>query len=106
VVERNLALWKCPVNPPAYNAARPKRLPRMPKNTPKTDSPMAFEAALAELETIANRMEEGAASMDAMLADYHRAVQLLGQCRGQLQAVEDQVKVIDASLPQLDGEPQ
>jgi exodeoxyribonuclease VII small subunit len=102
VVERSLALWKCPVNPPAYNAARPKRLPRMPKNTPK----MAFEAALAELETIANRMEEGAASMDAMLADYHRAVQLLGQCRGQLQAVEDQVKVIDASLPQLDGEPQ
>jgi exodeoxyribonuclease VII small subunit len=64
-------------------------------------APASFEAALEELEALAAEMEEGGQSLDGMLAHYRRAAYLLQHCRAQLQAVEDQVKVIDglAGLP-------
>ncbi len=67
--------------------------------TAKADTPMpSFEDALQELEQLADGMEEGAAPLEDMLAQYKRAAALLKHCRSQLQAVEEQVRVIDGGL--------
>jgi exodeoxyribonuclease VII small subunit len=67
------------------------------KTSPKT-APLSFEDALSELERLADTMEDGAQPLETMLGDYQRAAALLQQCKAQLQAVETQVKVIDANL--------
>ena len=54
-----------------------------------------YEDALAELERLVQGMEGGQMPLDQLLDNYRRGAELLGQCRAQLQAVEDQVKVLE-----------
>ena len=54
-----------------------------------------YEDALAELERLVQSMESGQMPLDKLLDNYRRGAELLGQCRAQLQAVEDQVKVLE-----------
>ena len=54
-----------------------------------------YEDALAELERLVQSMEAGQMPLDQLLDNYRRGAELLGQCRAQLQAVEDQVKVLE-----------
>jgi exodeoxyribonuclease VII small subunit len=58
-------------------------------------SPPSYEAALAELERLVQRMEDGQLPLDQMLADYQRGAELLELCRSRLAAVEEQVKVLE-----------
>jgi len=58
--------------------------------------PERYEDALAELESLVARMEAGALPLDQLLGHYQRGAQLLQFCRGRLDAIEDQVKVLEA----------
>jgi exodeoxyribonuclease VII small subunit len=73
----------------------------MPKASPPTTAPDAalppahYEAAMQELETLVARMESGDLPLDQLLANYERGAALLQLCRDKLQAVENQIKVLD-----------
>ena len=60
--------------------------------------PPAFDAALAELESIVEQMESGALSLEASLDAYRRGAALVTRCRGMLATVQDQVRVLEADL--------
>jgi exodeoxyribonuclease VII small subunit len=74
----------------------------MPKAAPlpRTDAssaplPVSYEAAMAELESLTARLESGDMPLDQLLTGYQRGASLLQYCREKLQAVEDQIKVLD-----------
>ena len=67
----------------------------MPK-TAKSESGPTFESALAELETIVARMEDGRLPLEQSLAAYKRGAELLKLCQGQLADAQQQVKVFEA----------
>lgn len=58
--------------------------------------PASYEAGLQELERLVNELESGQLPLDQLLGSYQRGAALLGFCRDKLQAVEDQIKVLDA----------
>ncbi|MBA4341686.1 MAG: exodeoxyribonuclease VII small subunit [Methylibium sp.] len=55
----------------------------------------SYEQALDELERLVASMEAGQLPLDQLLASYKRGAELLGFCRERLQAVEQQVKVLE-----------
>ena len=57
--------------------------------------PPTYEAAVTELEQLVAAMEGGQLPLDGLLESYRRAARLLAFCRERLQAVEDQVKVLE-----------
>jgi exodeoxyribonuclease VII small subunit len=73
----------------------------MPPSAPLADDPSPprdaprYEDALAELERLVGAMEGGQLPLDALLDNYRRGAQLLDVCRARLQAVEQQVKVLE-----------
>ncbi len=56
---------------------------------------LSYEEALAELEQLVSRMEAGSLPLDQLLTAYQRGATLLSFCRGRLEAVEAQVKVLE-----------
>jgi exodeoxyribonuclease VII small subunit len=68
----------------------------MPKAiaSPPSD-PVSYEAALQELEALVGQMESGQMPLDGLLTGYRRGAELLQFCRGRLDAVEDQIRVLD-----------
>ncbi len=50
---------------------------------------------MQELDRLVARLESGDMPLDQLLAGYQRGAVLLQFCRGKLQAVEDQIKVLD-----------
>lgn len=69
-----------------------------PQKTP------TFEAALAELEKVVADMETGKLSLEESLAAYQRGVQLLQQCRSQLEDAQQRVRVLEnGALKELSG---
>lgn len=71
----------------------------MPKASPNpttaTTAPVSYEAALKELETLVADMEAGQLPLAQLLTGYQRGAELLTYCRAQLDAVEQQIKVLD-----------
>ncbi|HRM50187.1 MAG TPA: exodeoxyribonuclease VII small subunit [Alicycliphilus sp.] len=57
--------------------------------------PASYEAALEELEQLVARIESGQLPLEQMLAGYQRGAVLLNFCRARLDAVQDQIKVLD-----------
>jgi len=57
--------------------------------------PVTYEAALAELERLVQAMEGGQLPLDQMLDSYRRGAELLTLCRARLEAVEQQVKILE-----------
>lgn len=71
--------------------------------------PLDFEAALAELEALVQRMETGSLSLEESLAAFERGVQLTRQCQTALQQAELRVKALmrdgsESALPSSDGD--
>jgi exodeoxyribonuclease VII small subunit len=66
----------------------------MPK-APAAPANPTYEAALQELEALVARVESGQLPLDELLAGYQRGAVLLKICRDKLQAVEQQIKVLD-----------
>jgi exodeoxyribonuclease VII small subunit len=57
-----------------------------------------FEAAIRELETLVGQLERGDLALDAALTAYQRGSQLLIACRGRLEAVRQQVQIVDGEV--------
>jgi exodeoxyribonuclease VII small subunit len=57
--------------------------------------PAHYEDALAELERLVGAMESGQLPLDRLLESYRRGADLLAFCRGRLEAVDAQVKVLE-----------
>lgn len=58
-------------------------------------APPSYEDALGELERLVATMEAGQLPLDRLLESYQRGADLLNLCRARLEAVEQQVKVLD-----------
>ena len=69
----------------------------MPKSAhaTATPAPASYESALAELDRLVQAMESAQLPLDQLLDSYRRGAALLGHCRSQLDAVEQQVRVLD-----------
>lgn len=66
--------------------------------------PASYELAVEELERLVQAMEAGQLPLDQLLASYQRGAALLKYCRARLQAVEQQVQVIEGGGAQAWGE--
>lgn len=58
-------------------------------------APATYEQALAELDRLVQAMEAGQLPLDQLLDSYKRGAELLQFCRGRLDAVEQQVQVLE-----------
>lgn len=69
----------------------------MPRSAPAPSpaEPASYEEALAELDQLVQAMEAGQLPLDRLLESYQRGAALLTFCRGRLQSVQDQVKVLE-----------
>ncbi len=59
--------------------------------------PATYEAALRELEALVSDLESGQLPLDQLLTGYQRGAQLLAFCKSKLEAVENQVKVLEGN---------
>ena len=72
---------------------------KSPPNPPdSTQTPAHYEAAMDELEGLVAQMESGDLPLNQLLSQYQRGAHLLQFCRDKLQAVEDQMKVLDGGV--------
>ncbi len=69
---------------------------KAPAKTPGAPAPASYEAAQTELEQLVARLESGDMPLEQLLTGYQRGAELLKYCRDKLQAVEEQIKVLDA----------
>lgn len=69
--------------------------PTPPTSPDAPGHPASYEAALAELDRLVQQMESGQMPLDELMDSYRRGAELLAFCRQRLQAVEQQVKVLD-----------
>ena len=63
----------------------------MAEQTPATPD---FEAALAELESLVERMEQGNLSLEETLAQFERGIRLTRSCQSALKAAEQKVEIL------------
>lgn len=59
--------------------------------------PATYELALQELEGLTSKLESGQLPLDQLLAGYQRGAQLLAFCKSKLEAVENQIKVLEGT---------
>lgn len=64
-------------------------------DAPAPGEPASYEAALAELEKLVQQLEGGQMPLEDLLTGYQRGARLLAYCREKLQAVEQQIKVLE-----------
>lgn len=74
--------------------------PRKPAGDPEK---LTFEQALAELETIIDRIQSGAVGLEESLQEYERAAALLKRCRGILDVTEQKVEQLQVSFGKPDA---
>ena len=60
----------------------------------KKNPPVDFEAALKELETLVQKMEQGDIRLEESLQHFERGIQLTRQCQQALQAAEQKVQIL------------
>jgi len=65
---------------------------------PKSATEPSFEKALAELESIVAKMEDGGLSLEQSLAAHKRGLELARQCRERLEAAQQQVMVLEGEI--------
>lgn len=76
----------------------PAKSPRASASTGATavDPATSYEAALQELEQLVVQLDAGQLPLDQLLTRYQRGTELLSFCRTRLDAVENQIKVLEA----------
>ena len=70
-------------------------MPKKQVETSTTAQPN-FETAMAELETLVQRMEGGGLSLEDSLKEFERGVTLTRLCQDALKAAEQRVKLLSA----------
>ncbi|MDR0275272.1 MAG: exodeoxyribonuclease VII small subunit [Burkholderiaceae bacterium] len=78
----------------------------MPKKSTTANLPASYAAAVEELEQLIGALESGQLPLEDLLVQYQRGNELLAYCRQRLQAVEQQVRVLDEGAASVkDGAP-
>lgn len=77
----------------AKTSSRPQQAGAAAATAPE----LSYEQALDELERLVAAMEGQQLPLDQLLQAYRRGAELLALCRGRLQAVEQQVKLLDGA---------
>ncbi|MFN7022133.1 MAG: exodeoxyribonuclease VII small subunit [Phycisphaerales bacterium] len=81
------------------------------KNSGKVGAPNAevakleFEQALAEVESIIDRIESGEIGLEESLKEYERGVVLVAHCRARLDRAQQQVDDLTRRLEEADDKP-
>lgn len=79
-------------------------MPKAPSPSPAASEsgvaalPATYEEAMRELEQLVVRLESGELPLEQLLAAYQRGAELLQFCRGRLDAVDSQIKVLDDGM--------
>lgn len=73
--------------------------------TDKNDSPVSFETALAELESLVERMESGDLTLEESLKSFEQGVALTRSCQKALAEAEQKVEILTGNDPQGEAEP-
>ncbi|MEZ5646550.1 MAG: exodeoxyribonuclease VII small subunit [Burkholderiaceae bacterium] len=79
--------------PPAPSSAKSKRTTEA--SASEDDLPASYEEALVELERLVAQLDAGQLPLDQLLGHYQRGARLLAFCRNRLEAVEQQIKVLE-----------
>ena len=66
----------------------------MPKKSNKTTAPEDFETAMAELESLVERMEQGETKLEDALQDFERGIALTRACRQSLSDAEQKIQIL------------
>lgn len=82
----------------ATDAAAPRKASARKSAAAAPALPQDFETALAELEGLVARMEDGSLPLEASLLSYKRGVDLVRVCQERLARAENQVKVLEGEL--------
>ena len=61
---------------------------------------MAFETALAELESLVQQMEGGSLTLEQSVGAYRRGAELIRHCRETLASVRQQVRILEDEVLQ------
>lgn len=69
---------------------------KAPRARAGADVAASYEAALEELEQLVAQLDAGQLPLDQLLTRYQRGAELLAFCRSRLDAVESQIKVLEA----------
>lgn len=67
-------------------------------------APVTFEAALAELESLVQKMEGGGLSLEESVDAYRRGADLIRHCRETLANVRQQVRILEGDVLQPFGD--
>ncbi len=90
-------MWAPHYNAPfAFFMSKATATPRPASGASGNAQDLSYEQALDELERLVAAMEAGQLPLDQLLDSYRRGAELLALCRDRLQAVEQQVKVLEA----------
>lgn len=77
----------------------------MAKTPQNQAAPANFEAAMAELDALVERMESGELPLEESLKAYQRGADLLKFCESLLKDAEQRIQVLDGdTLKDLDGQ--
>lgn len=77
---------------------------KTPKDRDAPVEKLTFEQALAEIESIIERIEAGEVGLEESLTQYERGVALVNHCRGKLDRAQQQVEDLTRRLEQTDEE--
>lgn len=66
--------------------------------TTKIKPPANFEDAMRELDALVSGMDGGELALEQALAAYQRGAYLVKYCQAQLQAVQEQIKIVEDDM--------
>jgi exodeoxyribonuclease VII small subunit len=75
--------------------ARSPSIPRADAQAPAAAPAASYEAALAELDALVERMESAQLPLDGLLDAHRRGTELLAYCRQRLESVQQQVQTLE-----------
>jgi len=68
------------------------------KTVPSEGAAQSFEQALAELEALVARMEDGKLPLEESLAAYQRGAELLRYCESKLADAQARIAILDGEV--------
>ncbi len=77
----------------------------MAKKSTSNSETFDFEQALAELEQLVERMEQGELSLEQSLKDFEHGIALTRACQGALKEAEQKVQILTRQSGQEELEP-
>ena len=93
----------CSATDPAYRSPVSKQPSSTSRPGGSADVPaMTFEQALAEVESIIERIETGEIGLEDSLKEYERGVVLIKHCGGKLDRAQQQVEDLTRRLKEAD----